>query len=272
MFSPQSLQLPVSGGFDSIEGSARRVAATVDQVRTASAVGPPERVDGAILTVLCMIPPATEEVVRVAEKPLVWNTIFAREGLVFPDPHEDMPRFAERLQRQEARTVLDLGCGTGRHVLLLAECGLQVSGVDNAPAALAITRKRLEGVGLTADLQLGDIFDRLPYADGVFDGLVSTQVIHHARIAEIAALVQEIGRIVRPGGLLFVTVPRLRNQATEFALIEPGTYLPLDGREAGLPHHFFSAEELVDLFTAFKVLDLHEDVAQHYCLTAERSG
>jgi SAM-dependent methyltransferase len=207
----------------------------------------------------------------VAEKPSVWNSIFAQEGLVFPEPHEDMPRFAEMLQRQGAGAVLDLGCGTGRHVLYLAERELRVSGVDSAPIALAMTRQRLEEEGLTADLRLHDIFDRLPYPDSAFDGLVSTQVIHHARLAEIAALVREIGRIVRPRGLLFITVPKLRNQASEFTQIEPGTYLPLDGREAGLPHHFFSAEELMDLFVGFEVLDVHEDLGHHNCLTARRS-
>ncbi len=42
----------------------------------------------------------------------------------------------------------------------------------------------------------------------------------------------------------------------------------LDGCEAGLPHHYFTPEELGVLFPALVVADLHLDTDQHYCLTA----
>jgi len=81
-------------------------------------------------------------------------------------------------------------------------------------------------------------------------------------------LVNEMARILKPGGLLFVTVPQLQNQGTQFQQIEPGTSVPLDGREAGLPHHYFTPEELRDLFKPFLIMDLHLDRDHHYCLTA----
>jgi SAM-dependent methyltransferase len=201
------------------------------------------------------------------ERPSIWNAIFAEKGLVFPNPHQEMPRFTALLQEQDARTILDLGCGTGRHLLYLAQQGFAVSGIDSAPTALAISQQRLHERGLTAELRLQDIFDRLPYPDGAFEALLSTQVIHHARLIQIQALVQEIERILKPNGLIFITVPRLQNQATRFQPLEPGTFLPLDGREAGLLHHYFTKEELVDLFGHFRVLDLCLDRDQHYCLT-----
>jgi cyclopropane fatty-acyl-phospholipid synthase-like methyltransferase len=188
------------------------------------------------------------------------------------DPHEDMSHFAAMLTTRKAHIVLDLGCGTGRHVLYLAERGFQVAGIDNAPTALAYTDQRLRQAGLTAELRLHDIFDNLPFADASFDALVSTQVIHHARVAEIRALVREIERILTSDGLLLITVPRLQNQATQFQPIEPGTFLPQDGREAGIPHHYFTPEELVDMFGQFEAIDLHVDRDEHYCLTARKRG
>jgi SAM-dependent methyltransferase len=198
----------------------------------------------------------------------IWSTIFAREGIVFTHPHDDMPYFVDLLTQRDAHTLLDLGCGTGRHILYLGEGGFDVYGIDSAVTGLASTQQRLEEAGLTAHLVQQDIFDVLPFEDAFFDAILSVQVIHHARLAQISALVNEMARILKPGGLLFVTVPQLQNQGTQFQQIEPGTSVPLDGREAGLPHHYFTPEELRELFKPFLIMDLHLDRDHHYCLTA----
>lgn len=200
----------------------------------------------------------------------VWNTIFAREGAVFMEPHEDLPGLVETLKRRDASTVLDLGCGSGRHVVYLARQGFDVYGLDGAAAGLEIARQALAVAGLTAELRQDDIYAALPYADAVFDAIISTQVIHHATLARIRALVAEVARVVKPGGVVFVTVPSLRNQGKRFEQIGPGTLVPLDGREAGLPHHYFTPDELRAVFSAFDVTDQHMDKDHHHCLTAYR--
>jgi SAM-dependent methyltransferase len=115
---------------------------------------------------------------------------------------------------------------------------VKVYGIDRAPVALVSTQQRLQHAGLSAHLLQHDVFDGLPFGDVFFDANLSVQVILHARLAQIGALVEEITRVLRPNGLLFVSVPQLQNQGTQFQQIEPGTYIPPDGREAGLPHHY----------------------------------
>ena len=198
----------------------------------------------------------------------VWNAIFAREGIVFSHPHDDVPHLADLFTQRGTQTILDLGCGTGRHVLYFGQRGFTVYGIDSAPAGLVATQQRLQHAGLTARLLQHDVFDGLPFGEAFFDAIVSVQVIHHARLARIGALVDEITRVLKPNGLLFVTVPQLQNQGTQFQQIEPGTSIPLDGREAGLPHHYFTQEELRNLFNQYLVMDLHLDRDHHYCLTA----
>ena len=44
--------------------------------------------------------------------------------------------------------------------------------------------------------------------------------------------------------------------------------MPLDGREKGLLHHFFTPGELRELFSGFNITDTHLDKGKHYCLTA----
>jgi SAM-dependent methyltransferase len=198
-----------------------------------------------------------------------WNAVFGREGRVFDEPHEDIPRITRLLKERGARRVLDLGCGSGRHVIYLAREGFSVYGLDEAPEALALTGQWLEQEGLQADLQQGNMVDALPYPDASFDAVISVQVIHHARLATIRGIVAEIARVLAPGGTLFVTVTLLKaGHNGAFLEIEPNTFVPLDGREKGMPHHRFTPQELRETFAAFEGLDLYEDSVQHICLTA----
>lgn len=199
-----------------------------------------------------------------------WNDMFARDGHVFDTPHEAMPELVEALKTHGARTVLDLGCGNGRHVVHFARHGFTACGLDSSPEGLRLARSWLESERLSADLRLGSMTDPLPYDAEKFDAVVAVQVIHHARVKQIRSVVAEMARVLRPRGLVFVTVPMLRNQARAFEEIEPGTLVPLDGIEKGLPHHYFSAEELQATFGQFSVLGVKLDAVQHLCLLAEK--
>jgi SAM-dependent methyltransferase len=169
----------------------------------------------------------------MSEQTTVWDAIYTRDGNVFPDPHEDMPRLAETLRQRGAGDLLDLGCGTGRHLAYFARGGFAVAGLDGAPAGLALAKRKLCAADLAADLRCGDIYPPLPYADATFDAVVSVQVTHHSTLQRIAALAREITRVLRAGGLVYLTVPQQRNQGTRFQQIEPGTTFPwMDVRPA----------------------------------------
>lgn len=192
-------------------------------------------------------------------QPTQWEKIFQREGLVFPEPRPPVMRFTGLLLESGFQTVLDLGCGTGRHVLHMAGRGLHVSGLDNAPTALKLTKHWLDEQNLTADLILSDMRQPLPFKEDSFDALLSTQVIHHALLATVLGTAREIGRIVRQHGLILISAPTrkaISEDSPEHAEIEPNTFVPTSGTERGLPHHLFTPDELRDAFPHFKMLDL----------------
>lgn len=74
------------------------------------------------------------------------------------------------------RRILDVGCGTGRWAVALVEhFGCEVTGIDVSPEMLEVARERVpRGV----ELRLGTA-ERLPFADGSFERVLMTLVVHH---------------------------------------------------------------------------------------------
>jgi len=195
-----------------------------------------------------------------------WDKVFHQQGKIFVEPHEDMPRVIQQLRERNVQKVLDLGSGTGRHVIHLAKNCFSMYGLDNSEEGIKTTKQWLEAEGLTAEFALQEMNETLPWVDNFFDAIISVQVIHHATIATIQQTICEMERVLKSGGCIFVTVPKLKNQATNYEQIETNTYVPLDGWEKGLPHHYFTPEELKDFFSNFEVVDIHLDATQHYCM------
>jgi SAM-dependent methyltransferase len=100
-------------------------------------------------------------------------------------------------------TVLEAGCGTADVVTWLGGAGRTAIGVDLATDALHRARQRSPA----ARLAVADI-TALPFADGAFDGLVSLGVVEHFEAGPEPVL-REQRRVLRPGGTLFLTVPRV---------------------------------------------------------------
>jgi SAM-dependent methyltransferase len=202
----------------------------------------------------------------MTELPKIWDEIFRKQGIVFTEPHAAMPGLVRLLKSMRARTVLDFGSGSGRHVIYLAKAGLSVFGLDNSLRGLQFTKEWLKREGLSANLLLGDMTEKLPYSDNFFDAIIAVQVIHHTRIAVIRFLIGEMWRIIKRGGVLFVTVPMSKNPKLTYEQIELDTYTPLNGREQGLPHHYFTPKKLYAEFNHFQIIGIHVDATRHYCL------
>ena len=96
--------------------------------------------------------------------------------------------------------VLDVGCGHGDiHSHLQERAGIDLTGIDVAASVVAEARQMNPGVSY-------DDYDgeRLPYADGAFDAAFTICVMHHVPPPQWQSFLNEMRRIVRPGGVVAV--------------------------------------------------------------------
>lgn len=97
--------------------------------------------------------------------------------------------------------VLDVGMGPGRLLVELERRGWDVSGVDASTEMVARARQRLPRAA--ERIVQGEI-ESLPVSDASFDSVVATGVLEYA---EIESAIQEIARVLRPGGTAVVSYP-----------------------------------------------------------------
>ncbi len=102
--------------------------------------------------------------------------------------------------------VLDAGCGGGRNLIYFLRSGFNVSGVDQSSEAIAEIRSLAAQLAphLPPDNFRVEAIDQMSFGDESFDVVVSSAVLHFARDeAHWRAMVQEMWRVLKPGGIFF---------------------------------------------------------------------
>lgn len=99
-------------------------------------------------------------------------------------------------------SVLDVGCGTGRHALWMANAGAEVTAIDFSAGMLQRAINKCGGRNIRFQVQ--DLSQPLPFEDLSFDRVLCGLVIDH--IADLGSLFREMTRICRPKGVVLVSV------------------------------------------------------------------
>lgn len=127
---------------------------------------------------------------------------------------------------EQAQTILDVGCGTGRDCAYLFHLGKTVFGVDASPAMLAVAQQTLTEAGFNPNghLMSADLPDLSAFEDESFDGLLCNAVLMHLPESLLFDTVYSFKRVLRPGGVLLFTLPEVRPD------IDPQTRRDTGGR------------------------------------------
>ncbi|OBK15874.1 class I SAM-dependent methyltransferase [Mycobacterium asiaticum] len=119
----------------------------------------------------------------------------------------------DRLGIGPGTTVIDVGCGAGRHAFEAYRRGADVVAFDQNAAELRAVDTLLQAMAETgeapasasAKVVRGDALN-LPYSDETFDCVIASEILEH--IPEDDGAIAELIRVLRPGGTLAVSVPR----------------------------------------------------------------
>ena len=129
----------------------------------------------------------------------------------------------DRLDVRAGMTVLDLGCGEGRHAFEAYRRGARVVALDHGESEVATTRRWLDAIAAAgeapreaaASVVRGDLL-ALPVPDASVDRVIAAEVLEH--LPDDTTALAEIARVLRPGGRVAVTVPRYGPERVCWAL------------------------------------------------------
>lgn len=133
--------------------------------------------------------------------------------------------------------VVDAGCGYGRNLVYLLRMGCEVFAVDANAEGVEHVRALAKEIapGLPAENFRVAAVERMPWADGFADVVICNSVLHFARDErQFLAMVEELWRVLRPGGLLFCRLGSLIGSGgigMEFPKVRENVYQIGDGSE-----------------------------------------
>jgi ubiquinone/menaquinone biosynthesis C-methylase UbiE len=129
---------------------------------------------------------------------------------------EHLHRYALAMDLIKNKKVLDIACGEGYGSALLAGAALEVTGMDIDTPTIdkAKEKYRLTNVSF----RTGQV-ENIPFEAGLFDTVVSFETIEH--ITDHQQMMQEIRRVLKPGGLLIISTPDKANYSDKTGIKNP---------------------------------------------------
>lgn len=186
-----------------------------------------------------------------------WDKFYNDHGRFYLLPHPAIPEFIEKLRGIAAIKILDLGCGSGRHLIALAEKGYDVEGVDFSPVAVRVANEWLESRDLPGKAVIADLHEKLQaYKNNEFDAIIAINSLNYQSSDSFLKSIKEVNRLLKTGGLVLIVLP-----SKESVIIKPETEQVLMNEQA----------IRVALRDHLEIIDLRIDDDKNYVIIARES-
>lgn len=138
-----------------------------------------------------------------------WDKKYQDKRFFLKWPDEMVVRFIAKYMSGNSTTVLDLGCGSGRHCELLAKHGGGgggniVYGCDISKNSISLTKKRLKSLNLKGNF-IESYSWNLPYASNFFDYVIAWHSIYYNNFNNMKKAIDQIHRILNTNGITLIS-------------------------------------------------------------------
>jgi 2-polyprenyl-3-methyl-5-hydroxy-6-metoxy-1,4-benzoquinol methylase len=205
-----------------------------------------------------------------------WADIPAADWM---DVSDEFFPVAHRWRTLAKDTVLDLGCGRGRHALFLAELGFSVTAVDLSADGIQQLKAEATRRGIAGKIE-AFVCDMTSwsFSSERFDCVLAFHSIYHTTFDQLRVLVAKVARTLKDSGEFFATFNSKKNPSFQRASnerLDEHTVIKTSGIEAGIPHTYLDHEDISELlsdFTVKKLQEIHDyydgGVSVHYFVEA----
>lgn len=159
-------------------------------------------------------------------------------------------------------TVLDIGCGRGRHSLFLAELGFEVTAQDISPQGITQLKKEAKKRKLDDKIKtvVCDMLE-MPFTKNSFDCVVGFHSIFHTDYAGLKKVISQATDILKKSGRLYITLNSKDNPGfldPKNTVVDNYTIIRNVGIEKGIPHTFVEHKDVVKLLSKYKIIKLQK--------------
>jgi ubiquinone/menaquinone biosynthesis C-methylase UbiE len=188
-------------------------------------------------------------------KSKAWNWKVAKAPW-WEKPSPEIYPLIKKWQKQGFKKVLDLGCGVGRHSILFAQNGFNVDAFDLSESGIEELKKKIGKEKLPIKLMIGDMLS-LPYKNNSFDCLLAYHVVYHTDEKGIEKIIEEIKRVLKPGGEFFLDFNSKMSSAFKNKKnkhLTDHVLFKTEGHEINIPHYYADKKDVHSLLTGFEIL------------------
>ncbi len=176
-------------------------------------------------------------------------------------PDKYVIAFSDKYLIRDGCSVLDLGCGIGRHTVCFAERGARVFAVDESCAAIARLIEKAGKMRLDIQAAVCNYLNFEPLEK--FDYIIAFNVIYHGDGMHFAKSVDKCHELLKPGGRLFFTCPtRDDEKYGSGEMAAEHTYKSMNSVHPGDVHYFTCESELEVLMDKFNEVITEKE--EHY--------